>query len=81
MIASNIPHSADVELWLHCNGQRFELRQIGGDVLILAKPQPIPGGEALVETVVDGRSRSFPIGMIAGHAGHSERITLSMADK
>jgi len=81
MIASNMPHSADVELWLHCNGQRFELGQMGGDILILAKPEPVPGGEAFVETIIDGFSRRFSIGVIPEHPGQSKRIRFLPSDR
>ena len=75
MIASNLPRSAEVELWLHCSGQRFELGQVGGDMLILAKPEPVPGGEAVVETIIDGRSRYFAIGVLPAHSGQTKRIS------
>ncbi len=81
MIASNLPRSADVELWLHCSGQRFELGQVGGEILILAKPEPVPGGEAVVETIIDGRSRRFSIGVIPDHSGESKRISFSSSDR
>ncbi|TWU04817.1 hypothetical protein [Stieleria varia] len=77
MISSDMPRSADVELWLHCGGQRFELGQVGGEILILAKPEPIPGGEAVVETIIDGHSQRFSIGVIAAHSGESKRIAFS----
>ena len=69
-----MPRSADVELWLHCNGQRFELGQVGGDIPILAKAETVPGGEAIVETIIDGHSRRFPIGLIPAQSGESKRI-------
>ncbi len=74
-----MPRSADVELWLHCNGQRFELGQVGGETLILAKAEPIPCGEAIVETIIDGHSRRFPIGVIPAQSGESKRIKFSPA--
>ena len=77
MIAPNVPRSADVELWLHCNGQRFELGQVGGETLILAKAEPVPSGEAFVETIIDGHSRCFPIGVIPEQSGDSKRISFA----
>ena len=77
MIASNMPRSAEVELWLYCSGQQFELGQVGGETLILARAEPIPGGEATLETIIDGRSRRFPIGMIPEQSGESKRISFA----
>lgn len=72
-----MPRSADVELWLHCNGQRYELGHVGGETLILAKAEPIPEGEATIETIIDGHSRRFPIGVIPEQSGDSKRITFA----
>ncbi len=44
---------------------------------MLAKPEPVPGGEAFVETIIDGHSRRFSIGVIPEHSGQSKRITLA----
>ena len=74
MIAPNRCHSAEVELWLHCGGKRYKLGQFGGGIVMLAKAQPIPGGEAVVETIIDGQSDRFPIGVIPDHSGESKRI-------
>jgi hypothetical protein len=50
---------------------------VGGDILILAKAESVPAGEAIVETIVDGHSRRFPIGVIPAQSGESKRIKFS----
>ncbi|MCR9209220.1 MAG: hypothetical protein NXI28_13390 [bacterium] len=80
MIASNLPRSAEVELWLHCGGKRYELGQVGGDFAILAKHESIAGGEAVVETIVDGESDRFPVGVIRYHPSDSKRLQFSSSD-
>ncbi|WP_345682061.1 hypothetical protein [Novipirellula caenicola] len=77
MIAPNRCHSAKVELWLHCAGKRYELGQVGGEIILLKRPEPVPGGEAFVETIIDGQSRRFSIGVIPEHSGQSRRISLT----
>ncbi|MCM2373932.1 hypothetical protein [Aporhodopirellula aestuarii] len=77
MIASNLPRSAEVELWLHCGGKRYELGQVGGDFAILTKHESIVGGEAVVETIIDGQSDCFPVGVIQSHSAESKRIIFS----
>ncbi|WP_145169663.1 hypothetical protein [Rubripirellula lacrimiformis] len=77
MIASNLPRSAEVELWLHCGGKRYELGQVGGNFAILARHEAIVGGEAVVETIIDGQSDHFPVGVIEDHTAESKRITFS----
>lgn len=61
-------------MWLHCGGKRYELGQFGGGIVMLAKAQPIRGGEAVVETIVDGQSDRYPIGVIPDQPGESRRI-------
>lgn len=80
MIASGTPHSADVELWLHCEGKRYELGQVGGGIVILRKAESIPGGEAVIETIIDGQSDRFPIGTIPAQTGESKRIQFDSPD-
>ncbi|EMB14045.1 hypothetical protein [Rhodopirellula europaea] len=74
MIASNLPRSAEVELWLHCGGKRYELGQVGGNFAILAKNETLEGGEAIVETIIDGRSDRFPVEFIPDPSGESRRL-------
>ena len=76
MIAPNLTHSADVKLWLHCDDQRYELSHLGGHVAILANAKSIPGGEAVIETIIDGKSDRYPIGRIPPQHGTSRRIDL-----
>lgn len=77
MVDPNRCHSAEVELWLHCNGQRYELGHVGGHTVILKQAEPIRGGEATIETVIDGRSDRFPVGVIPDQSGESKRITFA----
>lgn len=77
MIAANLPRSSDVELWLHCGGKRYELRQAGGNFANLAKPEAIAGGEAVVETIVDGQSGYFSVGAIEDHSADAKRINFA----
>ena len=77
MIASNLPRSADVELWLHRGEKRYELGQVGGHFAILAQPEAIIGGEAVVETIIDGQSDRFPVVINDGQSAESKRITFS----
>ncbi|TWT78600.1 hypothetical protein [Neorhodopirellula pilleata] len=77
MIAPNRCHSAEVELWLHCDGKRYELGQVGGDIILLKRPEPISAGEALIETIINGQSDRFPIGVIPDQPGESRRITFA----
>ena len=81
MHALKLPHSASVELWLHCGGQRFELGQVGGKILILAKAEPIPGGEAFVEIIIDGDAQRHSIGLIPAHSGETKRLSLGPTDQ
>ncbi|WP_430452469.1 hypothetical protein [Rhodopirellula europaea] len=76
MIAPNRCHSAEVELWLHCAGKRYELGQVGGDIILLKRPEPVVGGEAVIETIIDGRSDRFPIGVIPDQSGKARRIQM-----
>tara|TARA_R100000365_G_C2707450_1_gene43919 strand:- start:187 stop:450 length:264 start_codon:yes stop_codon:yes gene_type:complete len=77
MIAPNRCHSAEVELWLHCDGKRYALGQVGGDVALLKRPEPVVGGQAVIETIIDGQSDRFPIGVIPNQTGESRRITFT----
>ncbi|WP_283431454.1 hypothetical protein [Neorhodopirellula lusitana] len=74
MIASNLPRSAEVELWLHCGGKRYELGQVGANFAILAKKESIEGGEAIVETIIDGQSDRFRVSVIPDQPGNSRRL-------
>jgi hypothetical protein len=54
-------HSSTVEMWLHVGAARFPVLQSSESAIKLNSSHKIPQGDALLEIIVDGRPRQWPI--------------------
>jgi len=54
-------HSSNVDILLHCGSVTLPVLQTSRDAIKLNRPEGIPQGDAMLETIVDGRSHCRPI--------------------
>ncbi len=65
-------HSAEVELYLHIDGQRLPLTHTADTFVILAEPRELSPGPAVVEVIIKDRPNTRPIQNHAHAAGSRE---------
>jgi hypothetical protein len=49
-------HSSDISIWLHFSESTYPVLQTSADEIKLNEFDAVPQGDAILETIVDGRS-------------------------
>jgi hypothetical protein len=64
--ATSEAHSADVQIDLFIEGQRFSVGQIGRDLLIFDDPLVLPSSRGELVLTIDGRQRRWLVSLRNG---------------
>lgn len=72
-------YSADVEIELFMNGQRFPVGQIGRGVMIFDQPVQLPATTGQLVLTIDGHPRRWSI-TVRGHSAPARIINADFRD-